>query len=179
MPLKLRTLATSLSPQPDTAHVLHGLLNWIARADLASRHGLPRPALCRADAEPLFPVDEAWWLTDLERRMPRQSDAPDDLTEAQLDEEDLTMRPDEAGIEPSETESSDSAGSQCSLPAGPRPAKRGQSTTVPTVPRRVQTPARPLAPCEAPTPLVHRRLRGKRPAAELHMPRAPSLHARP
>ena len=43
VPLRLLPLERILNPQPDTARVLHGLLEWIARVDLAPQRGEPRP----------------------------------------------------------------------------------------------------------------------------------------
>ena len=69
VPLRAKTLAQILNPQPETADVLHGLLDWIQRADLAAQRGDPRPDIQRADGAPLFPNSD-WWLTELERRNP-------------------------------------------------------------------------------------------------------------
>ena len=69
MPVRLRNLADILDPQPQTAKVLHRLLDWIDRADWAAQAGASAPAFTTADGEPVFPEDdEEWWLTDFEQR---------------------------------------------------------------------------------------------------------------
>ena len=58
-----------LDPQPQTAEVLHRMLDWIDRADRAAQAGEPKPEFSTATGEPVFPDDgEEWWLTDFERR---------------------------------------------------------------------------------------------------------------
>ena len=44
VPVRLRSLAEVLDPQPETAAVLHRLLDWIDRADRAAQAGAPKPA---------------------------------------------------------------------------------------------------------------------------------------
>ena len=70
VPRRLRPLREILDPQPRTAEVLHRLLDWIDRADLAAREGAEPPEFAAADGTPIFPQDdeEEWWLTELERR---------------------------------------------------------------------------------------------------------------
>ena len=159
VPLRLKTLPQILNPQPATAQVLHGLLDWIARADRAARRGEQKPELRRSDGQALFPQDEPWWLTDIERRNPDRASAVDDLEEARLDEADLTCNPREAGVDSSSDESTDDTGSECSLPAGPPPAARrrqdvrGRQAAPATVMRQV--------PAAAQAQAVRRRLRGK------------------
>ena len=43
----------------------------IDRCDVASQHGLPKPTFETPDGEPIFPEDEddAWWLTDVSKRV--------------------------------------------------------------------------------------------------------------
>ena len=67
IPIRLRTLAEILDPQPRASVVIRGLLSWIDRADIASQRGGPRPAFSTPTGEHIFP-DEPWWLTELERR---------------------------------------------------------------------------------------------------------------
>ena len=65
VPVRLRGLAEVLDPQPETAAVLHRLLDWIDRADRAAQAGAPKPAFTTATGEPIFPEEgEEWWLTD-------------------------------------------------------------------------------------------------------------------
>ena len=120
VPLKLRTLAQILDPQPQTAQVLQGLLAWIDRADLAAQAGAPAPPPSTEDGAKLFP-DTEWWLTDLERRSPedRQSKIDGD---AQLDEDDANLYKDAlASQSESDASGSSSSDSDASLPAGPLP----------------------------------------------------------
>ena len=70
---------------------MRGLLHWIDQADQAAQQGRPRPELLRPDGQPLFPNDQSWWLTDLERRNPDSTMAPDDLEEARLDDAGATL----------------------------------------------------------------------------------------
>ena len=44
VPLRLASLAQILNPQPEMARVLHGLRDWIARADQAAQRGAARAA---------------------------------------------------------------------------------------------------------------------------------------
>ena len=93
VPVRLRSLAEILNPQPQTAAVLHRLLDWIDHADQASQRGEPRPALRRADGAPLFPETQRW-LTELERRNP---EAPPRGEDDVIDEDEVTRNPAEAG----------------------------------------------------------------------------------
>ena len=73
MPVKHRTLAETLNPQPLAFSVIHDLLCWIDRCDEASQHGASRPAFSREDGSPIFPPESAgddyyWWLTDVKRK---------------------------------------------------------------------------------------------------------------
>ena len=71
VPLKSRTLAESLNPQPDAHVVFQRLLDWIDRCDVASQLGLPKPPFETLDGDPIFPEDDddAWWLTDVSKRI--------------------------------------------------------------------------------------------------------------
>ena len=44
---------------------------------------------CAPRRGPRFPADVEWWLTDMERRAVNVPAQPDDLDEAQLDDDDL------------------------------------------------------------------------------------------
>ena len=127
VPLRLRTLGEVLNPQPDTAVVLHGLLDWIDRADAASQANAPRPDICRADGAQLFPATD-WYLTDLERRNPTPAENSH-MDDVAIDEEDLTRNPQEAGPCSSDTSESAEDDSDASLPAGPPPRKTRHTTT--------------------------------------------------
>ena len=78
VPVTWRTLAACLNPQEDAQRVMHKLLDWIDRVDLASQVGASRPAFLADDGSPIFPEDEndLWWLTDLQRS--KQDDAKGD-----------------------------------------------------------------------------------------------------
>ena len=54
VPLRLKKLQDILNPQPETAAVLGGLLDWIARADAAAQRGEAKPPRTRSDGQPLF-----------------------------------------------------------------------------------------------------------------------------
>ena len=71
VPLKFRTVSECLNPQPDAQVVFRRLLDWIDRCDVASQSGLPKPTFETLDGEPIFPEDEddAWWLTDVSKRV--------------------------------------------------------------------------------------------------------------
>ena len=69
---------------PETAAVLHGVLEWIDRADRAAQLGEEKPPWGPPHCDPLFP-DEEWWLTPLERRRGKtepEAPAPADDTVA-------------------------------------------------------------------------------------------------
>ena len=72
VPLKFRTLAEVLNPQPNASVVTKRLLNWIDRVDTASQTGgAPKPAFQTEDGHSIFPEDDdPWWLTDISRRAP-------------------------------------------------------------------------------------------------------------
>ena len=61
IPLKNRTLAEVLDPQPEASAVIKRLLDWIDRVDAASQEGLPKPMFEDADGSPIFPDDEEPW----------------------------------------------------------------------------------------------------------------------
>jgi hypothetical protein len=61
--LRLRDLAEVLNPQPAAQAVIHDLLAWIDRVDLASETGAPRPPFTTERGDAIFP-DTTWWITD-------------------------------------------------------------------------------------------------------------------
>ena len=64
--LKLFSLREILNPQPRAANVVHALLSWIDQADIASQANQEKPPFQRDDGSGIFPIDEAWWLTEIE-----------------------------------------------------------------------------------------------------------------
>ncbi len=69
IPMRHRTLAEVLDPQPTASAVIHRLLGWIDGVDIASQTGAPRPAFATAGGEPIFPAEEErWWLTEVAQR---------------------------------------------------------------------------------------------------------------
>ena len=100
VPLKFRTLAECLNPQPDAHVVFQRLLNWIDRCDVASQMNLTKPQFQAADGGPIFPDDEddQWWLTDVSKRL---------ASEDRRGDEDGPMTGDEAGDEVEQKEVSD------------------------------------------------------------------------
>ena len=75
IPLKFRTLAEVLNPQPEATAVMKRLLDWIDRVDRASQTGAPKPAFQTEDGHAIFPDDdEPWWLTDVARRAPEEEE---------------------------------------------------------------------------------------------------------
>ena len=78
-PVKLKALVEILHPQPDAQGVIHRLLDFMDRVDLATQTGAPRPLFQTADGEDIFPdSDEPWWLTDVSRRAPAEEQDPGD-----------------------------------------------------------------------------------------------------
>ena len=147
----MRTLRQVLSPQPITAAVLHGLLGWIERADRAGQAGEAKPPIQREAGNKLFPVG-SWWLTELEQRKPA-TEQNQDMDEANVDEEDLTLNPAQAGVATSSSDDSLDEDSEASLAA--RPAHKRQ---------RLAQPLAPLVP--------HLRLTGKQPKPASRVPMA-------
>jgi hypothetical protein len=99
MPIKWRSLAATLNPQPLAFAVIRRLLDWIDRCDQASKRKLPAPLFRAEDGGPIFPVegseDEYWWLTDVKRTDEKKDEEkadedgpPDSESEAQDDGED-------------------------------------------------------------------------------------------
>ena len=90
VPLRHRTLAEVLNPMPDASAVIGKLLDYIARVDLASQTGAPRPEFRTIDGETIFPEDpnEEWWLTSLQRKAPEEKEtaADEDGPPSELDE---------------------------------------------------------------------------------------------
>ena len=67
-----------LNPQPLAAAVMHRLLDWIERADIASQRGEPKPNFVTVKGDPIFTNDDDhWWLTDVQRK-PNEPPPPGD-----------------------------------------------------------------------------------------------------
>ena len=87
VPLKFRTLAETLNPQPDAHVVFQRLLDFIERCDIASQLGLPRPEFKTLDGEAIFPEDEEpWWLTEVSKRISAEDRRDDEDGPATDDE---------------------------------------------------------------------------------------------
>ena len=98
IPLKHRTLAEVLDPQPRASAVIHRLLAWIDSCDMASQRGEARPPFI----DDIF-ADDQWWLTDLLRRPKTEEadeDGPPTDSDAPVDEVDSDPLSDE---EPADT----------------------------------------------------------------------------
>ena len=130
VPLQLKTLHEVLNPQPTTAHVLHGLLDWIKLCDDAARKGDPPPEAANANGGALFPSGD-WWLTELEKRKPMDEKVQQPGLDEEVvhDEQDLTQSAADAWwhADTSDSSSSDND-SNGSLPAGPSLRKRSAAT---------------------------------------------------
>ena len=70
VPVKHRTLAEILDPQPKCSAVLHKLLAWIDDCDLASQSGRPKPECVDENGQDIVPTDDdnLWWLTEMSAR---------------------------------------------------------------------------------------------------------------
>jgi hypothetical protein len=84
-PIRLRSLAEVLDPQPEAKRVYADLLDWIERADRASQLGQPRPPFTTAAGEDIFPEEE-WWLT-VHQRLAREAQEQAEQQQQQGDED--------------------------------------------------------------------------------------------
>ncbi len=67
IPLKNRTLAEVLEPQPAASVVIKKLLAWMDRVDTASQHpGMAKPEFKTADGEPIFPENDDPWCWEIQ-----------------------------------------------------------------------------------------------------------------
>ena len=72
IPLKNRTLAEVLCPQPAASVVIKRLLHWIDRVD--RRTCAAKPSFETEDGQSIFPEsDEPWWLTDMHAEYQKKS----------------------------------------------------------------------------------------------------------
>ena len=176
--LRMKSLRQVLNPQPKTAAVLHGLLAWIDRADRANQAGEAKPPIQRADGKELFPV-ASWWLTELEQRK-SASQQNQDMDEANIDEEDLTLNPEQAGVASSSSDESLDEDGEASLPAGPVPKR--QRLAHPLTPAVPHLQGTALSGAHRSTPgnqngSKRRRLRGKQPMPASRVPMAAPIVA--
>ena len=100
--------------------MVHALLSWIDQADMASQANQEKPPFQRDDGSEIFPIDEAWWLTEIEQRKAPQLEL--DLAGDNIAEDDLTVNPSEAGsaTDESETDGGDSTATDEGLLLTPR-----------------------------------------------------------
>ena len=110
VPLRSRTLAESLNPQPDAHVVFQRLLDWIDRCDVASQLGHEKPEFA-SDGNPIFPDDdEPWWLTDISKRIssgaakqdgdedgPATCDEDEGAEQKEVSDEDPVSEPEQVG----------------------------------------------------------------------------------
>ena len=101
IPLKNRTLAEVLCPQPAASVVIKKLLDWIDRVD--RRTCAAKPAFETEDGQTIFPEnEEPWWLTEVQRRIPEEEhvegdeDGPASEEEQQVEVSDEDPLSDEA-----------------------------------------------------------------------------------
>ena len=114
IPLKNRTLAEVISPQPEASLVMKRLLDWIDRADMASQMGAPKPAFQTEESERIFPEgDEPWWLTDAGKFV---------ASAEGMGDEDGPPSDMEEGVEEQQAEVTDSDASEPEGPARPATA---------------------------------------------------------
>ena len=81
IPIKHRTVAETLDPQPRASVVFKRLLDWIDRVDEASQVGGPRPPFQTPEGDAIFPDQEKlWWFSELQRKpedaQPGDEDGP-------------------------------------------------------------------------------------------------------
>ena len=93
VPLRFRSLAECLRPQPEAHVVFQRLLDWIDRCDVASQTGVLRPAFETADGGSIFPVDDdPWWLTDISKRLTDKQEADEDGPVTECEEEEAEQK---------------------------------------------------------------------------------------
>ena len=90
--LQLRDLCQILNPQPQAQTVIHDLLSWIDRVDLASQSGSQRPPFETERGDPIFPPETTWWITEAggQKKPPQVLEFDDclDDDEAEADDHD-------------------------------------------------------------------------------------------
>ena len=120
VPLRFRTLAQSLNPQPEAHVVFQRLLDWIDRCDVASQTGEPKPLFQTVGGEPIFPEDDdPWWLTDISRRLAddakQDGDEDGPATEGEDEAEQREVSDEDPVSEPEQHVSASSSSSQHEL----------------------------------------------------------------
>jgi hypothetical protein len=105
VPLKFRTLAEVLNPQPDASVVIKRLLDWIDRVDTTSQTGAPKPPFQTEEGQSIFPEDDdPWWLTDISRRAPvdedDKADGDEDGPPSDIEEQQQEVSDDDPESEP-------------------------------------------------------------------------------
>ena len=90
VPTVHRELHEMLNPMPRAAAVMHRLLEWIDRCDLASQRDEPKPTFATITGKSIFPDDEEpWWLTDVQRKTTTEAQHPGDEDGPHVEEGDL------------------------------------------------------------------------------------------
>ena len=117
VPLRFRTLAECLKPQPEAHGVFQRLLDWIDRCDVASQTEEPKPPFQTVDGEPIFPEDDdPWWLTDISRRLAddakQDGDEDGPITEGDEEAEQREVSDDDPVSDPEQQVSASASSSQ-------------------------------------------------------------------
>ena len=141
IPLKCRTLAEVLNPQPQASAVIQNLLAWIDRVDIASQHGTARPPFSTLEGDDIFP-DQPWWLTELQKRAapeeePVQGDEDGPLSgdDGQADEAEECIAEDAVLTDDEDPPSDDDgSGAQMSVPHDPELAWSIAEVCIPSLP---------------------------------------------
>ena len=152
-PVRLRSLAEVLDPQPEAKRVYADLLDWIERADRASQLGLPRPPFTTAAGGNIFPEEE-WWLTAHQRRA-REAQQQEAQGAEQQGDEDGPVSEEEEPADHMATDSdplSDGSGDEADR-AGLGRAPDLAWRRAPGAPQRQQRPFPPAPPVPQPQPV--------------------------
>ena len=68
-----------MNPQPDATVVIHRLLDYMNRVEVATQQGRAQPPFKTLEGVDIFPPeDELWWLTDVSRRAKDEDEQPAD-----------------------------------------------------------------------------------------------------
>ena len=156
--LRLRDLCQVLNPQPQAQTVIHHLLSWIDRVDLASQSGSQRPPFETERGDPIFPPETTWWITEAggQKKPPQVLEFDDclDDDEAEADDDDHEA--------PDADDSSSSDGQEeREVAVGDLALSQEQHTQAalanhtPTLGWRTNRPNGTLPPAAPPPPLVY------------------------
>ena len=76
VPVRNKSIAEILDPQPKCSAVLHKLLKWIDRCDYASQVGECKPVCIDEYGDEIVPIDpeNLWWLTEMSARKKNEED---------------------------------------------------------------------------------------------------------